>query len=89
LLVAGISGFAVALAVSVAGALATSAVSDVSFTHVLVAFAPGGLEAMTIMAFALNLDPAYVGSMQIARYIGISLILPLWAKRVSGKRRDG
>ena len=23
------------------------------------------------MAFALNLDPAYVGSMQIVRYIGI------------------
>ena len=69
-----------ALAVAVAGTLAASAISDIPLTHMLVAFAPGGLEAMTIMAFALNLDTAYVGSMQIVRYIGISLLLPLAAK---------
>ena len=40
------------------------------------AFAPGGLEAMTIMAFALNLDPAYVAAHQIARYIGLVLLMP-------------
>jgi uncharacterized protein len=80
LLLAGISGFALALAVAVAGTLAASAVSDIPLAHMLVAFAPGGLEAMTIMAFALNLDPAYVGSMQIVRYIGISVLLPLAAK---------
>jgi uncharacterized membrane protein AbrB (regulator of aidB expression) len=32
------------------------------------------------MAFALDLDPAYVGAMQIARYVGISLLLPIAAK---------
>jgi len=40
------------------------------------------IEAMTIMAFALNLDPAYVGAMQIARYVGISVLLPIAAKRL-------
>jgi uncharacterized membrane protein AbrB (regulator of aidB expression) len=35
---------------------------------------------MTIMAFALNLDPAYVGSHQIARYVMIALAMPVaWA----------
>jgi hypothetical protein len=42
----------------------------------LLAFAPGGLEAMTIMAFALNLDPAYVAAYQVARYIGLVLPMP-------------
>ena len=88
LLLAGISGFAVALVVAVAGTLAASAVSDIPLTHMLVAFAPGGLEAMTIMAFALNLDPAYVGSMQIVRYIGISVLLPLGAKWLERRWRE-
>ena len=37
---------------------------------------PGGLDAMTIMAFSLNLDPAYVGAHQMARYIGLALLMP-------------
>ena len=31
---------------------------------------------MTIMAFSLNLDPAYVGAHQMARYIGLALLMP-------------
>jgi membrane AbrB-like protein len=80
LLMAGVSGFVVAMAVAFVGAVIASYVSGVALPLTLVAFAPGGLEAMTIMAFALNLDPAYVGAMQIARYIGISVALPLVAR---------
>ena len=32
---------------------------------------------MTLMAFALDLDPAYVGVHQIARYIGMVLLMPM------------
>jgi uncharacterized membrane protein AbrB (regulator of aidB expression) len=42
----------------------------------MVAFSPGGLEAMTILAFALGLDPLYVGAQHLARFILISLTLP-------------
>ena len=28
------------------------------------------------MAFALNLDPAYVAAYQVARYIGLVLLMP-------------
>jgi uncharacterized membrane protein AbrB (regulator of aidB expression) len=68
------------MAVAFVGAAIASNVSGVALPLTLVAFAPGGLEAMTIMAFALNLDPAYVGAMQIARHIGISVALPLAAR---------
>jgi uncharacterized membrane protein AbrB (regulator of aidB expression) len=29
------------------------------------------------MAFSLNLDPAYVGAHQMARYIGLALLMPM------------
>jgi membrane AbrB-like protein len=72
----GFAGFAVAMVIAVAGALFTSLVAGLPFALTLLAFAPGGLEAMTIMAFALNLDPAYVAAHQVARYIGLVLLMP-------------
>ena len=72
----GFAGFAVAMVIAVAGALFTSYVAGLPLALTLLAFAPGGLEAMTIMAFALNLDPAYVAAHQVARYIGLVLLMP-------------
>jgi hypothetical protein len=72
----GFSGFLLALAVSCAGAAIASFAGKLPFALTLLAFAPGGLEAMTIMAFALDLDPAYVAAHQLARYVGIVLLAP-------------
>jgi membrane AbrB-like protein len=66
------------IAAGCAGAVALSL--DLPVGQVLVAFAPGGLEAMTILAFVLGLDPAYVGVHQLARFLGLSLLLPFIAK---------
>jgi membrane AbrB-like protein len=80
LLGAGVTGFVIAMILAFAGAVAAHRLSNLPLALTLVAFAPGGLEAMSIMAFALNLDPAYVGAMQIARYVGISLLLPIMSR---------
>ena len=72
----GFAGFAIAMVIAVAGAAFTAFVAGLPFALTLLAFAPGGLEAMTIMAFALNLDPAYVAAHQVARYIGLVLLMP-------------
>jgi membrane AbrB-like protein len=72
----GFAGFAIAMVIAVAGALFTSEVAGLPLALTLLAFAPGGLEAMTIMAFALDLDPAYVAAHQVARYIGLVLLMP-------------
>jgi hypothetical protein len=72
----GFAGFFIALAISCLGAGIASWFGGLSFALTLLAFAPGGLEAMTIMAFALDLDPAYVAAHQLARYIGIVLLVP-------------
>jgi membrane AbrB-like protein len=72
----GFAGFAIAMVIAVAGAVFTAVVAGLPIALTLLAFAPGGLEAMTIMAFALNLDPAYVAAHQVARYIGLVLLMP-------------
>ena len=65
-------------------AAATSSIL-VPFADALAAFAPGGLEAMTMMAFALGLDPLCVGAHHRTRFLFISLTLP-WAARWLGAR---
>ncbi len=72
----GFAGFAIAMLIAVIGAAVTHEMTDLPLALTLLAFAPGGLEAMTIMAFALNLDPAYVAAHQVARYVGLVLVMP-------------
>ena len=72
----GVSGFLVALAIAAACAFATSIIAHIPYPLTLIAFAPGGLDVMTVIALALDLDPAYVGAHQIARYLGLCLVLP-------------
>ncbi len=74
---AGIAGLVLALVISMAGAAAASWAADVPFAWTALAFAPGGMEAMTIMAFALALDPAFVGAHQIGRFVLVALAMPL------------
>ncbi|MGQ0485242.1 MAG: AbrB family transcriptional regulator [Hyphomicrobiales bacterium] len=75
----GFIGFLLALAIAAAGAGLASLAAGLPFALTLLAFSPGGLDAMIVMAFALDLDPAYVGAHQIARYVGLSLLMPLVA----------
>jgi membrane AbrB-like protein len=80
LLVAATTSFLAAFATAAVFAEASSRLTGAPFADALAAFAPGGLEAMTMMAFALGLDPLFVGSHHIARFVMISLTLP-WAAR--------
>jgi membrane AbrB-like protein len=72
----GLAGFGIALALSVLGAVVASLLAGLPFALTLLAFAPGGLDVMTIIALALNLDPAYVGAHQLARYLGMCVVVP-------------
>ena len=72
----GIAGFAIALVLSVIGAVLASVIAGLPFAQTLLAFSPGGLDVMTVIALALNLDPAYVGAHQLARYLAMSLVIP-------------
>ncbi len=43
----------------------------------VVSFAPGGLDVMMILALALHLDPVFVGAHHLARFLLISVSLPV------------
>ena len=57
---------------------------DLPIAQLVVAFAPGGVEVMAAMAFALDLDPTFVATHHIARIFYLSFFVPLalmwWGK---------
>lgn len=68
-------------------AFAVSRLLSLRFGEVFLAYVPGGLEAMSILAFALHLDPAFVGAHHLARYIFVSFALPLAAAWLMRRRK--
>ena len=80
---AGIGGGLVlmSLVVSVVFAFIAHLVLGFGFGELLLAYAPGGIDAMTLIALSLGLDPAFVGAHHLARMVTMSVALPLIAKR--------
>ncbi|MCV0424296.1 MAG: AbrB family transcriptional regulator [Roseibium sp.] len=83
---ASLAAFTAAFLTSILGALLISTLVDIPFGQALLAYAPGGLEVMTLLAFMLDLDPAFVAAHQIARFTGMVLLLPLVTGLVLGRR---
>lgn len=84
---ASVAAFSAAFLMSILGALAISSLVDIPFGQALLAYAPGGLEVMTLLAFMLDLDPAFVAAHQIARFTGMVLLLPLITGLVFGRAK--
>jgi membrane AbrB-like protein len=81
---AALGSFSIGMAVAALFSGMAAWVAQASYADALVAFAPGGLEAMMVLALALGLDPLYVGVHHLARFLGIGFILPLlvgWLQR--------
>lgn len=76
LLIASLGAFVAGFAVSALGALLASSWLAIPFGQALLAYAPGGLEVMTLLAFMLDLDPAFVAAHQLTRYMVMVLVLP-------------
>ncbi|WP_035693578.1 AbrB family transcriptional regulator [Azospirillum halopraeferens] len=77
----GLESVALALAVSAAFAAAGAAWLDLPFGQFWLAYAPGGVEAMTVVTFALGYDVAFVGTHHVVRFLGIGLTTPWWTPR--------
>jgi membrane AbrB-like protein len=70
-----------ALALSAGFAALGSRWLDLPFGQLWLAYAPGGVEAMAVMALALRLDPAFVGAHHVTRILALNLVVPLWQRR--------
>jgi uncharacterized protein len=69
--------FATSMAVAMGLAWPAAWLAGVPYATAVVAFAPGGLEAMAVLAFALGLDPLYVGAHHLLRFFVVGFGLPL------------
>jgi membrane AbrB-like protein len=74
---AALGAFAVSLGVTAAIAIAVTRVAPLPVGDVIVAYAPGAVDTMMILALALNLDPVFVGAHHIARVFVVLLGMPL------------
>lgn len=80
-LVAGLATVVLGLLISGGFALSAAALLDLPFGQLWLAYAPGGVEVMAIMALALDLDPAFVGVHHALRFMALSLAIPIWLRR--------
>jgi membrane AbrB-like protein len=79
----GSFGVAVVIAALIATALLT--LIKLPISEVMIAFAPGSVDAMMLLALALHLDPVYVGAHHVTRIFLVALLMPLLARREAKK----
>ncbi len=73
-----------AICVSVGFAWTAAQFFGVSFGTALIAYAPGGQDAMMVLALTLGVDPIFVSAHHLARYFVINVTLPFlvaWLRR--------
>jgi uncharacterized membrane protein AbrB (regulator of aidB expression) len=51
-------------------------VTHVKFSDIVVAFAPGAMDAMLALALTLHVDPVFVGAHHLSRFIFVSIATP-------------
>ncbi len=78
-------GLLVSLGVAFAFAWPAALLAGVSYADSMTAFAPGGLEAMAMLAFAMGLDTLYVGSHHLMRFLIIGFAMPFLLDRVGNR----
>jgi uncharacterized protein len=70
------------LAITIAFSQITHLVSDYDFTAVLLAYSPGGLAEMSLVAYALNVEVMFVFSLHVCRVILVALGAAAFASRL-------
>jgi membrane AbrB-like protein len=80
---AALGSFAVAALIASCFALAVASVLSISIPDLVIAFSPGAQDTMMVLALALHLDPIFVGAHHVARFLVVSLSVPLLARRLS------
>ncbi len=73
---AGLGGIALAIGLMALVALLVSEVAGFPFLQVFLAYAPGGFDAMPVLALSLGLDPAFVAAHQLMRFLVLNLTIP-------------
>ncbi len=81
-LAAGVTITFVAVGLAALGAAPVAWALGMPLAHVLVAFAPGGLETMIAMGAVLGVIPGFVAACHISRLLVLSVLLPWMLTRI-------
>jgi membrane AbrB-like protein len=73
---AALGSFAVAIVISGIFVAVIVFTTHVRFADVVVAFAPGAMDAMLALALTLHIDPIFVGAHHLSRFVFVSITTP-------------
>ncbi|WP_426439965.1 AbrB family transcriptional regulator [Bradyrhizobium genosp. P] len=73
---AGLGSFAIAILISAAFVGVIGLTTQVRVGDVVVAFAPGAMDAMLALALTLHIDPIFVGAHHLARFVFVTISTP-------------
>ena len=74
--VAGLGSFAIAIGISAIFVAVIVMTTSVRFSDIVVAFAPGAMDAMLALALTLHIDPIFVGAHHLSRFVFVSITTP-------------
>jgi uncharacterized protein len=73
---AALGSFAIAIAISAVCVAVIALTTPVRFADVIVAFAPGAMDAMLALALTLHIDPIFVGAHHLSRFVFVTIATP-------------
>jgi membrane AbrB-like protein len=73
---AALGSFAIAVAISAIFVAVIALTTPVRFSDIVVAFAPGAMDAMLALALTLHIDPIFVGAHHLSRFVFVTIATP-------------
>ena len=73
---AGLGSFAIAIAISAIFVAIIVLTTHVRIADIIVAFAPGAMDAMLALALTLHIDPIFVGAHHLSRFVFVTIATP-------------
>jgi membrane AbrB-like protein len=73
---AGLGSFAIAIVISAIFVALIVLTTHVRLADIVVAFAPGAMDAMLALALTLHIDPIFVGAHHLSRFVFVTIATP-------------
>jgi hypothetical protein len=73
---AALGSFAVAIVISAVFVAVIALTTHLRFADIIVAFAPGAMDAMLALALTLHIDPIFVGAHHLSRFVFVTIATP-------------
>ena len=73
---AALGSFAVAILISAVFVAVIALTTEVRTADIIVAFAPGAMDAMLALALTLHIDPIFVGAHHLSRFVFVTITTP-------------